>query len=184
MTLATPRQAAREPTWSGAPVFVHDTVDLPLRRTAGELPDAAWAALVPPGTMQELATAAFAAGLAELTRPAIEPTRPELLRQPQLQLLDLPLGHRAGTTVIPLRWSVAGWRDDAAPALDANLEISSPASHTGRLTLVGSYRAPSRPQDQVWEPADLARAAQVTARTFLSLLAATVADRQSSGTTQ
>ena len=175
MTLATQQQATRGPTWSGAPVFVHESVDLPLRCDAA---DAAWAELVLPETMQELATAACAAGLAELGRPAIEPTRPEL------QLLNLPDGHRAGTTVIPLRWSVAGWRDDAAPALDANLEISSPAPHTGRLTLVGSYRAPSRPHNQVWQPTDLVQAAQVTARTFLSLLAATVADRQSSGTTQ
>jgi hypothetical protein len=178
MTLTDPRQAARTPTWTGAPVFVHETVDLPLPRTARQLPDAAWAELFPPGTMQELATAAFAAGLAELARPASEPTRPEL------QLLDLPLGHRAGTTVIPLRWSVAGWRDDAAPALDANLEISSPAPSIWRLTLAGSFRAPSRQLAQVWEPADLARAAQVTARTFVSLLAATVVDRQASGTTQ
>jgi hypothetical protein len=180
MTITNPQQATHEPTWSGAPVFVHETVDLPLRNTAGELPDAAWAELVPPGTMEELATTAFAAGRAELASPAIEPTRPEV----RLQLLNLPLGHRAGTMVIPLRWSVAGWRDDAAPALDANLEISSPAPNTGRLTLVGSYRAPSRPQAQVWESADLARAAHVTARTFLSLLAASVEDRQPSGTTQ
>jgi hypothetical protein len=88
----------------------------------------------------------------------------------QVAVQTLPAYRRERTVVVPLRWIATGATGDAFPTLDANLELDETAEHGTTLALTGSYTPPLGRLGATVDHVLLNRAAQATARSFLTRL--------------
>ena len=90
-----------------------------------------------------------------------------------IEVLNAPVRHHPGVTMMPLRWQRRAAPDDEMPLLDANLEVVNAGRGTVRLTAVGSYRPRSRAAAADGTDAD-ERTAEIMLRALLLRVAAAI----------